>query len=147
MSYIPKEYYPSVMFARKLMREGEDVGLAVYKAAKYYGTSVSNVASWLNGKKKAKKQAPKKYCWYVVEAETEASCGERSVYRHGVEKCDHRINFRNRIYRECENMSRRNDTGSIYSPFFMGTVSPKLYNTEKEAREALSCYLQGVEVK
>lgn len=51
MNFIPREIYPAVMFARKMMQDGETVGLAVYKAAKYYRVDSGDVAAWLNGKK------------------------------------------------------------------------------------------------
>lgn len=45
MDFIPdKKLYAAVMFARKMIREGEPPGLANYKAAKYYGFATSEVA-------------------------------------------------------------------------------------------------------
>lgn len=47
MDYIDdKDLYAAVMFARKLMREGVPGGLAVYKAARYYGVDQSDVARY-----------------------------------------------------------------------------------------------------
>jgi len=45
MDYISdKTLYKSVMFARKMIREGKQPRIANSRAAKYYGVSVSDVA-------------------------------------------------------------------------------------------------------
>ena len=45
MEYIPnKQLYKSVMFARKMIRGGTSPGIAITRAAKYYGVSSKDVA-------------------------------------------------------------------------------------------------------
>jgi hypothetical protein len=47
MDYIPnKTLYKAVMFARKMIREGTPPGLAITRAATYYGVGVSDVAHY-----------------------------------------------------------------------------------------------------
>ena len=64
MDYISdKTLYKSVMFARKMIREGKQPRIANSRAAKYYGVSVSDVAHFtgqtagrIAGKRKKKDQ-------------------------------------------------------------------------------------------
>ena len=47
MDFIPdKDLFAAVMFARKMIREGENPGKANYVAANYYGFSVEQVAHY-----------------------------------------------------------------------------------------------------
>jgi hypothetical protein len=48
MPYIKdKNVFKAVMFSRSLMRENVSIGLAIYKAAKYYGLETSKVAKYM----------------------------------------------------------------------------------------------------
>lgn len=140
MTFIPKDIYPAVMFARTMMRNGENVGLAVYKSARYYGVKQSDVAAWLNGKKK-KENKPTKYCWYIIFSSSDYD-GEWGLREKGVELCISRSNYKAKKSRYCNNLSRQCDTGSVYSPFFVSEVGPKIYDTRKEAEAALEQRLQ-----
>jgi len=55
--YLPKPLWSACMFAKKLVSQGMDAGLANYKAGQYYGYSASDVA-WARNQLK---QAPSKY--------------------------------------------------------------------------------------
>ena len=140
MTFIPKNIYPAVMFARHLIRDGEPAGLAVYKSARYYQVCQSDVAAWLNGKKK-KENKPSKYCWYIIFSSSDYD-GEWGLREKGVELCNSRSNYKAKKCRYCNNLSRRCDTGSVYSPFFVSEVGPRVYNTKREAEAALEQRLQ-----
>lgn len=140
-SFIPKDIYPAVMFARKIMRSGENVGLAVYKAAKYYGVDSSQVAQWLNGKKKTTPKDKKlKFCWNVIWVSSDYD-GVWSLESKNIFQTDNRSNYSRKIARECANRSRRNDSGSVYSLFYTYDIAPKLYATKNEAITALDNFL------
>lgn len=48
MDYIEdKDVYKAVMFARKMKQEGMSMGLAIYKAARYYGVNQQDVAHYM----------------------------------------------------------------------------------------------------
>lgn len=48
MDYIAdKDLYRAVMFARKMISEGTAIGLAIYRAATYYGYDSSEVAKYI----------------------------------------------------------------------------------------------------
>lgn len=49
-----KSLYAAVMFAKKMIRGGMAGGLAVYKAARYYGVSESDVAYYVRQKETKK---------------------------------------------------------------------------------------------
>lgn len=142
MSFIPKDIYPAVMFARQMMRGGESVGLAVYKAAKYYSVDQSKVAQWLNGKKQQKKQITQKmkFCWDIVWQSSDYS-GVWVIDQKTIFQTNNRVNSGRKISRECLNRSRHNDTGSIYSLFYTHTIAPKLYTTKAEAEKELKKYI------
>lgn len=140
-SFIPKDVYPAVMFARQIMRSGESVGLAVYKAAKYYDVDSSKVAQWLNGKKKITQKDKKlKFCWNVIWQSSDYA-GVWSFERKSIFQTDNRSNYSRKLSRECLNRSRRNDTGSIFSLFYSYDIAPKLYATKNEAVVALNNFL------
>lgn len=90
--------------------------------------------------KKKKENKPTKYCWYVAFVSSDYD-GEWSLHKTGIELCSNRSNYKKRKIREWENLSRQCDTGSVYSPFFICEVAPKLYKTQKEAKLALGQYL------
>ena len=49
MDYIKdKTLFKAVMFARKMIRDGTPVGLAEYKAARYYGVKKSDVSFYVS---------------------------------------------------------------------------------------------------
>ena len=57
MDYIPdKTLYRAVMFARKMMREGERPSYAIRKASRYYDVNMSDVAHY-TGQVGARKRA------------------------------------------------------------------------------------------
>lgn len=143
MSFIPRDIYPAVMFARAMMRDGTAVGLSVYKASKYYGVDQTEVAQWLNGKKKSTPKTAKKnmkYCWYVVYVSCDAT-GEWDIESKNIIQTDNRFNYSKKLERDCLNRSRRNDTGSNYSPFYSYTIAPKLYATKSEAQNELEKFI------
>jgi hypothetical protein len=48
MDYIPdKQLFAAVMWAREQIREGQAPGIAIYKAANYYGYSTEDVAHYV----------------------------------------------------------------------------------------------------
>ena len=48
MPYIKdKDVYKAVMFARKMYKDGMNVGLAIYKASRYYKVDQSDVAYYM----------------------------------------------------------------------------------------------------
>jgi hypothetical protein len=53
---LPKELFAACMFAKKMIEDGMNPGLANYKAGQYYGYSASDVAWGRNQLKQAKSQ-------------------------------------------------------------------------------------------
>lgn len=51
---LPKELFKATMFAKKMIEDGVDVGLAHYKAGQYYGFSASDVGYARSQLKQAK---------------------------------------------------------------------------------------------
>ena len=45
--YIPKPYYPAVMFACKMLREGTGRNTAIYRASKYYHVDAEEVSKYV----------------------------------------------------------------------------------------------------
>ena len=155
VTFIPREYYPAVMFARKMIHEGEPVGLACYKAARYYGVDQSGVASWLRGKKKVYSRSDKakqKWYWGVAYVASDND-PEPGVAERIVGQTANRANERRKFGRKCLNTSRHCYTGSGYSPYFFADFCSRLFDSKEEAeadmarsiREYLASW--GIEVR
>ena len=123
------------MFARKMISDGEPVGLAVYKAARYYGVEQSELASWLRGRKKILTKAEKekqKWYWGIIYAQSEAA-PEPVVHKCVVGQTSCRRNEETKFARICSNWSRRDDTGSIYALYYTYDFCKRLYATKRAA--------------
>lgn len=120
MIRVPREYYPAVMFARKMIRAGTPPPLAFHRAGTYYGVATSDVASWfgrMRGSAPAKSpRAPKRYYWWFVTTACDAN-PEQYITESGIEHTSNFNTFCRRKSDECEAFSRHNDTGSSYSPY------------------------------
>lgn len=55
--YIPKEYYPAVMFACKIIRENGWFNKAINTAAKYYGVNREELKSHVRARQGAGQRA------------------------------------------------------------------------------------------
>lgn len=65
--YIPKDYYPAVMFACKLIRENGYFNQAISKAADYYRVDENILAHHVRKRQGAgQKWKSRKYKWYVI---------------------------------------------------------------------------------
>ena len=66
--YVPKEYYPAVMFACKIIRQNGTFNKAINSSAKYYGVDPAVLSKYVRERQGAgqrgKKRAP--YKWYAV---------------------------------------------------------------------------------
>lgn len=143
-TFIPRDLFPAVMFARKMMRDGEDVRLACYKAAKYYDVETSDVASWLRGKRVFGK---KEYFFaFVIYVSTEAT-GEFNVFGGKVVKSLQKKEAERKIDRYCTRETAHHDTGSCWSMYFTWEELPEKYQTEKQAQKALEKFIENKEEK
>ena len=52
-----KDLFKAVMFAKKMINSGQPAGLAIYKAARYYGVDQSEVARLAGQKRSSKKHS------------------------------------------------------------------------------------------
>ena len=127
---IPNELFPAVSLARKLIREGGVPNYCVSHAAKTYGVDASDVAYWMNRKREPEtRQACGKWYYaaiYCKETMIELRYG-RTVSKSAEER---------KISRECENRTRREDTGSVYSNVYTFLMCDTLYNTKEDAEKA-----------
>lgn len=138
-TFIPKRLYPAVMFARKMMRDGKPVGLAVYHSSNYYGVDSREIASWLRGKKRvltaAEKKAQKWY--YAIKTVACDANPVPNIVETFISQTSNRTNERRKMERQAWNETRHNDTGSSYSRYFDIIFCDKLYPTKREATAAL----------
>lgn len=66
--YVPKEYYPAVMFACKIIRQNGTFNKAINSSAKYYGVDPVVLTKYVRARQGAgqrgRKRAP--YKWYAI---------------------------------------------------------------------------------
>lgn len=67
--FVPKEYYPAVMFACKLIREHNQFNRAVRTAASYYNVDRDELEAHIRKRQAAGQKGQKRgtYFWYVCE--------------------------------------------------------------------------------
>ena len=130
---IPKKLYPAVMFAKKMIREGQAPGLSIWKAAQYYGVETSEVAEWMN--KKHKEKPPQKWFFALIYSMCEAT-NEPNLVEMRLGQTNSRWKEKRKIERETWNKTRQNDTGSVYSLYFFSYMCDKLYDTKEQAKSA-----------
>ena len=135
---IPKDYYPAVMFACKMLRKDGHFNRAVKIASNYYKVDEEKVAEYIKERKQATKNKPnqgKKLMWFVVERTIEnfgESRKEYSIHKaYSSEALIKRLN--NKDYWE----TYRNDTGSGYSSLMFYSKIVDMCRTEAEAVEII----------
>lgn len=66
--FIPREYYPAVMFAAKIVREDGTFNRAVEIASEYYGVDPEEVEKHLRARQAAGQKGKKRgsFSWYVI---------------------------------------------------------------------------------
>lgn len=140
MIRVPIEYYPAVMFARKMIRDGTPPPLAFHRAGTYYGIATSDVASWfgrMRGSAPAKNpRAPKRFYWWFVTIETDADTTQ-DIVESGIE---HTSNFNawcRKKKDELARINRRNDYGGNYAPVLLLHHSVCAYESGEAADLAL----------
>lgn len=138
-TFIPKRLYPAVMFARKMMRDGKPVGLAVYHSSNYYGVDSTELASWLRGKKRVLTAAEKKSqkWYYAIKTVASDAAPVPDIIATFIGQTSNRTNERRKWERQAWNETRHNDTGSSWSRYFDIYFCDKLYLTKREATAAL----------
>lgn len=142
--YIDKKYYPAVMFAEMMIREGEGFGLSAYKASRYYGVDNGKVQKYLRERqlirvrarkdKKPNANKGKKYYWFVVEAGQGNDAGAYQIDEVFVVKGLTRETVENRYEDLDFKRTYVHETGSAYSPYFFHRASGP-FNTQAEAEE------------
>lgn len=128
--WIPKKIFPAVMMARQMIGDGGTEDSSVRKAAQYYNLEPDAVSEWLNkGNEPQYFTSCKKWYFaaiYCKETMIELRYG-RTVSKSAEER---------KISRECENRTRREDTGSVYSNVYTFLMCDTLYNTKEDAEKA-----------
>lgn len=140
MIYIPREYFPAVMFARKMIRGGTPPPLAFHKAGQYYGLATSDVASWfgkMRGSAPAKApHAPKRFYWWFVTSETDADTTQ-DIVESGIEHTSNFNAWRRKKSDTLGRINRRNDYGGNYAPVLLLHHCTHAYESGEAADAAL----------
>ena len=133
---IPNELFPAVSLARKLIREGGVPNYCVSHAAKTYGVDASDVAMWMARKREPEtRQTSGKWYFAAIYCSNEA-CGEETMIELRYGRTVSKSAEERKISRECENRTRREDTGSVYSNVYTFLMCDTLYNTKEDAEKA-----------
>lgn len=150
--FIDKDYYPAVMFAEKMIRDGEYFGLAAYKAARYYGVDKDAVQRYLSERqrirtaarpyKKPSASKGKRYYWFVVEAGEGNDAGNYQINEVFVVRGLTKDSVENRYEKYDHEKTRDCDTGSAYSPYFFHRATGP-FNTEADAKDAAKTFKTG----
>ena len=136
--YIPREYYPAVRFACKMLRETGWYNKSISKAASYYDIDEDELKEWVNKWTHAKPRASGyKMKWFLVQmeisCEANSYCGD---VRLEIVKGKSKDTVENRLADIEWKFDRRNDTGSSYSRTMLSGVIGE-YDTEEDAKTAM----------
>lgn len=143
--FIPKHLFPAVMFAKKMIREGESPQLAIYKAAQYYDVETSDVASYVGRKHNAKSG----YVYAVVfaigdEDDFNSPCGMKRycrIHDRIIEKTISRKSFESKIakkiWKEQCDSDDFFDRNPEYAPVYKYVISKKMYETKEETEKQM----------
>ena len=136
--YVPRDYYPAVMFACKIIRESGCFNRAISTSASYYGVDETVLADHVRKRQGAGQSGRRRgsYKWFVVRTQ---SWSEGSGYGYpdyqvvrglSVDSVGRRFDERN--YR----WTVANDYGGAYAPSWSSEVFGP-YQTEGEAEEEM----------
>lgn len=138
--YIPREYYPAVMFACKMVRESGYKNKAIRTAARYYGVDEDEVRKHFEARTAAgargKGNTGKKYKYFVVGTYYGSDAeGMDTLSRIEVVKGISKNTVENRFAESDLDFDRSNDYGGSYAPYRFHTVIGE-YETKEEAEKA-----------
>lgn len=119
--YIPKEYYAATMFACKMIRGNGYFNKAINIAANYYMLDKEelrkHVVARTTAGKKLKSETGYKMKTYEVIIACACDANPEPSYRVEKVKGKSEESVRKRFEENCLRFTRRNDTGSNYSPY------------------------------
>jgi len=136
--YVPKDYYPAVMFACKMIRDNGYFNKAISTAADYYGVDELELERHVRARQgagqKGKKRGSMK--WFaVIEFHGTDAGGEHRSKQFAVrgKSCS---TVERRFFKQDMDYNRRNDYGGSYAPYVTHNVFGP-FDTESEALEWL----------
>lgn len=136
--YIPRDYYPAVMFACRIIRESGNFNRAIRASASYYGVDATLLADHVRKRQGAGQSGRRRgsYRWFVVRTQSwsEGSGYGTSSYEvvKGLSVDSVSRRFSNRNHR----MTVANDYGGAYAPCWSSEVFGP-YPTEGEAEDEM----------
>lgn len=137
-SYIPREYYPAVMFAAKMVRENGWFNRACKTAADYYCVDERKVREYLSQRsqdgKKAKPQTKRKRIYFVIRENTYSCEGSQCVTQYYTTYGYSTAATKARLSESDFRFNRAHDTGS-YWVLDRGSCIVGEFATPSEAEE------------
>ena len=138
--YIPRKYYPAVMFAAKMVREGTGRNVAVRRAADYYAVDEDGVSAHLAARSAAGRKAKSKpftYRWYVVEDQFGTDATGVTNIRHAVVRGKSADTVNRRFAQKDLEFNRLHDYGGGYAPNHWHAVIAE-FATKDEAEKCMA---------
>ena len=140
--YIPREYYPAVMFAAKMVREGTGRNVAVRRAADYYDVDEGTVSAHLAARSAAGRKAKSKlftYKWFVVEDQFGTDARGVTSIKYVVARGKSAETVNRRFADKDMRFNRYHDYGGGYAPNHWHAVLAE-FATKAEAEECAARY-------
>ena len=134
--YIPKQYYPAVMLACKILREDGTYNRALSIAANYYDVDEDILKKHVDARVHAKKrESGYKMKWFVIERR----CHCDANYDYGADVFVAKGRSKETVesgYAKFDwEEQRRNDYGGSYAPYWTTSVISE-HDTKEEAQLA-----------
>lgn len=136
---IPKQYFPAVMFACKIIREEGAFNKALSVASNYYGVDKSELEKYIRARQAAGQRGNGGYKlkWYVIDRRVACEANPEWSHSYHIVRGRSRDSvLRTYVDRDMA-FDMRNDTGSSYSRY-MSTVIVSEHETKAEAEEAFA---------
>lgn len=134
--YVPRDYYPAVMFACRIIRESGNFNRAIRASASYYGVDESVLADHVRKRQGAGQSGKRRgsYSWFVVRTQSWCEGSGYGVPSYEVVRglsCD---SVSRRFAERDDRMTIAGDYGGAYAPCWSSKVFGP-YPTEGEAEE------------
>ena len=144
--FIPKAYYPAVMFACKLIREHGTFNRAISTAASYYHVDPDEVERHVRARQGAGQRGKtRKYHWYAVAYYRDCCHGDEGVFNYyymTIDEIYKRVKYTIIKSTSVDNIESRLmppkdrywGDGSVYSQDMTFVLKTEEFKTEDEAK-------------
>lgn len=136
--FVPRDYYPAVMFACKMIRENGFYNQAISRAASYYGVDESTLEKHVRARQAAGQKGKRrgKMKWFVCAEICGNDVAGDSPPKYSIVRGLSRETVMRRFASKDWEFTRKSDYGGSHAPYVLHQVS-QAFDTKSQAEDAL----------